>query len=117
MKKVLYSGILILFLCTLTGCAKCINTETSTVSVKVVDEYHRPAYTTMYYNPILEKMTPLYHPAIYQITVEYDNINYDLYDKDTYNKYADQINNYVNGTLETKTYDDGTINRNIIDLE
>ena len=117
MKKILYSGIIILFLFTLTGCTKCINTETSTVSVKVADEYYKPAYTTMYYNLMLKRIAPLYHPAIYQITVKYDNVNYDLYDEDTYDKYADQINNYVNGTLETKTYDDETVNRNIIDLE
>ena len=44
----------------LVGCAKCISTETSTVQVKITDEYHRTAYTTMHYS-LLRKLCYLNH--------------------------------------------------------
>lgn len=118
MKKVLYSiTIMFIFVFYLTGCAKCISTETSTVQVKITDEYHRAAYTTMYYNPAIKTIMPQSHPAIYRITVEYDSVEYNFYDSDTYNKYSDLVGEYVNGTLETRKYNDGTVRYNIVDLE
>lgn len=118
MKKVLYSiAMMIIFVFSLTGCAKCISTETSTVQVKITDEYHRTAYTTMHYNPATKTMMPQSHPAVYRITVEYDGIEYNISGSNTYNKYSDQIGEYVNGTLETKKYDDGTVRYSIVDLE
>lgn len=118
MKKVLYSiAMMIIFVFSLTGCAKCISTETSTVQVKIIDEYHRAAYTTMYYSPATKTMMPQSHSAVYSITVEYNGVEYDISDSDTYNKYSDKIGEYVDGILETKKYDDGTVRYNIVDLE
>lgn len=118
MKKVLYSiTMMFIFVFSLVGCAKCISTETSTVQVKITDEYHRAAYTTMHYNPATKTMMPQPHPAVYRITVEYDGIEYNISGSNTYNKYSDQIGEYVNGTLETKKYDDGTVRYSIVDLE
>ena len=55
-KKILYSLVLLLALMfILTGCAKCISTETSTVQVKIIDEYHRAVYTTMHYSPATKR--------------------------------------------------------------
>ena len=116
-KKILYSlTLLLVFMFILTGCAKCISVETSTVQVKITDEYHRAAYTTMYHNPATKTMMLQSHPAVYRITVEYDGIEYNISGSNTYNKYSDQIGEYVNGTLETKKYDDGTVRYNIVDL-
>ena len=118
MKKVLYSiTMMFIFVFSLVGCAKYISTETSTVQVKIIDEYHRAAYTTMHYNPATKTMMPQSHPAVYRITVEYDGIEYNISGSNTYNKYSDQIGEYVNGTLETKKYDDGTVRYSIVDLE
>ena len=73
MKKVLCSiAMIFIFVFSLTGCAKCISTETSTVQVKIIDEYHRAAYTTMYYSPATKTILPQSHPAVYRITVEYN---------------------------------------------
>lgn len=111
-KKILYSlALLLAFMFILTGCAKCISTETSTVQVKIIDEYHRAAYTTMYYSPATKTMMPQSHPAVYRITVEYN-----ISGSNTYNKYSDKIGEYVDGILETKKYDDGTVRYNIVDL-
>lgn len=87
------------------------------VQVKIIDEYHRAAYTTMYYNPATKTMMPQSHPAVYSITVKYNGVEYDISDSDTYNKYSDKIGEYVDGILETKKYDDGTVRYNIVDLE
>lgn len=108
---------LLIFVFTLTSCAKCIGTETSTVQVKVTDEYYMAAYTTMYYNPATKTMLPMSHPADYRIIIEYNGVEYNFYDSDTYEKYSDRIGEYVNGTLEIRKYDDGTIRYNIVELE
>lgn len=109
--------ILLILVFILTGCAKCINTETSTVQVKVTDEYHRAAYTTMYYSPATHTMLPQSHPAVYRITVEYDGVKYNISGRDTYNKYFNKIGEYINGILIIKKFDDGTVKYNIVDLE
>ena len=118
MKKVLavLLSMLILTL-SLVGCAKCIDTETSTVQVKITDEYHRAAYVTMHYNPATKTMLPQSHPAVHRITVEYDGVEYDIFGSDTYNKYSDKIGEYTNGTLQTKKYDNGSVRYDIIELE
>lgn len=108
---------LLIFIFVLTGCAKCIGTETSTVQVKVTDEYYMAAYTTMYYNPATKTMMPQFHPAIYRITVGYNSVNYNIYGENIYDKYSDLVGEYVNGTLEIRKYDDGTTRYNIVDLE
>lgn len=87
------------------------------MQVKVTDEYHRAAYTTMYYSPVYKIVLPQTYPAVYKITVEYNGVEYSISGSDTYNKYSDKIGEYVNGTLETKKYDDGTIRYDIISLE
>jgi hypothetical protein len=118
MKKlltVLLSMLILTF--SLVACAKCISTETSTVQVKITDEYHRAAYTTMHYNSATKTMIPQSHPAVYRITVEYDGVEYDISGSDTYNKYSDKIGEYTNGILQTKKYDDGSVKYNIIELE
>lgn len=100
-----------------TGCAKCISTETFTAQVKIVDEYYREAYTTMYYSPSTKTMLPQPHSAIYRITVEYDGIKYGVLGRDTYNKYSDKVGEYTNGLLRIKKYDDGTVKYDVIGLE
>ena len=118
MKKFLCGlTIMLVFAVMLTGCAKCVSTETSTVQVKVINAYHKASYTTMYYSPATKTMLPQAHAAIYRITVEYDGTEYDIFDSDTYNKYSESIGKSVNGTLETKKYDDGTVKYDIVDLE
>ena len=114
-KKILYSlALLLAFMFILTGCAKCISTETSTVQVKIIDEYHRAMYITPVYNG--KTTTMITHPAVYRITVEYNGVEYDISGSNTYNKYSDKIGEYVDGILETKKYDDGTVRYNIVDL-
>lgn len=118
MKKVLYSIVAVfIFMFILTGCSKCISTETSTVRAKVIDEYYRAAYTTPYYNPTTKTIMLQSYAPVYRITVEYNGTEYNILGSSTYNKYSDQIGEYVNGILETKKYDDGSTNYNIISLE
>lgn len=101
----------------LIGCAKCISTETSTVQVKITNEYHRAAYTTMYYSPATKTILPSSHPGVYRITVEYNGVEYNISGSDTYNKYSDKVGEYTSGTLQTKKYDDGSVRYDIIELE
>lgn len=118
MKKLYISLVtIVLFIFMLTSCAKCISTETSTVKVKVTYEDYEAAYTTMYYSPATKTMLPMSHPADYRIIVEYNGVEYNFYDSDTYEKYSGRVGEYVNGTLITKTYDDGAVKYKIVSLE
>lgn len=110
-------AILIILIFALSSRAKCIGIETSTVQVKVVGKYYREDYTTVEYNVVLKMPMPEVVPEICRITVEYKGIKYDICDKDAYNKYSDMIGEYVNGILQTKQYDDGTVRYDIIELE
>ena len=99
----------------LVGCAKLINTEYENVEVNIVDEYYRGMYMT----PIRagKETTMVTHPAIYRITVEYNGVEYTLSGSDTYNKYKEKVGQTAIGTLEIRTYDDGSVRYDITSLE
>ena len=99
----------------LTGCAKCVSTETQTVQVKIVDEYYRSSWV----QPIIVDKTTMFitHPATYRITVEYGGTEYAIFGSGVYGKYSERIGEYTNGVLETKKYDDGSLRYDIVNLE
>ena len=99
----------------LAGCAKLINTEYENVEVNIVDKYHRGMYMT----PIRtgKVTTMVTHPAVYRITVEYKGVEYTISGSDTYNKYKGKVGQTATGTLEIRTYDDGTVRYDITELE
>lgn len=115
MKKIVSTLLMFEVLFMLCGCAKCINTETKTVEVNIVDEYHRGMYVTpMKCGKVTTMIT---HPAVYRITVEYTGEEYTISGSDTYNKYKDKIGKTANAILEIKTYDDESIRYNITELK
>ena len=114
-KQFLESIVLFVLIFILTACAKCINVEMSTVKVKVIAEYYRAAYMTPIYNN--GYTTIISTPAMYKIVVEYDGQHYDFDDSRTYYEYYSKKGEYVNATLRTKYFDDGTISQKIISLE
>ena len=99
----------------LCGCAKLIAEEYSTVSVLVVDSHYTPARIM----PVTagKVRTFVTHPARYYICVEYDGIEYSISGSDTYSRFKDKIGETANAQLRTRTYDDGTIKRDIISLD
>ena len=99
----------------ITGCAKCIDTQYSTVDVEIVNEYHRGAYST----PMCagKTMVLISHPAVYEITVEYNSAEYTISGIDTYDKYSDKVGEHTKGTLEIKSYDNGTQKYRITELK
>lgn len=99
----------------LVGCAKLISTEYENVEVNIIDEYHRGMYVT--HIRAGKTTTMVTHPAVHRITVEYNNVEYTISGSDTYNKYKDKVGQTTTGTLEIRTYDDGTIKYNITELE
>lgn len=114
-KRVLCLLAVVLSVCFLCACAKCIDTKTSIVDVTIVDEYYRGMWVQPFFNG--KTTTMITHPSIYKITVEYSGVEYVLSGSETYNKYKNRIGEVVKGTLETKTYDDGSIKHDIISLE
>ena len=115
MKKFI-SAITILFLVfILTGCTKVINTEYKNVDVTVVDKYHRSAWVQPVFNG---KTTHLItHPAKYRIIVEYENTEYRINGSDVYNRYKDKVGQQAIGICKVRTYDNGTVKYDVIDLQ
>ena len=95
--------------------AKCINTEISIAEVKVVDAHYKPSSIVHVHTGKTIILVPT--PEESKITVQYNGKEYCFNEKDIYQKYSDQIGEYVKGTLETKQYDDGTVSYDIISLE
>lgn len=114
LKKILFSVILFSILI-LSGCAKLVSTEETKVQVKIVDESYKPEDILPMYNG--KDWYTMIEPAEYNIFVEYKGEQYEINDKDTYEKYADKIGEYANGTLRTKKYDDGSERYKIIGLD
>jgi hypothetical protein len=93
---------------------KYINTEYKTVGVKIVDADYSDSHIT----PIMIGKTPSiqHHHEEYAITVEYDDVEYVFGDEDAYEKYHDRIGEQVIGTLRIRTYKNGRIKHDIIEL-
>ena len=114
-KNILMFLLIVAMMFSLVGCAKCISTEYQNVEVNVVDKYYRGTWI----QPIIcgKVRTVITHPAVYQIKVEYNNIEYTISDRDTYNKYKDKIEQTAVGILKINKYDDGTVRYDVISLE
>mgnify|MGYP003301059872 CR=1 FL=1 len=114
MRKIIPLIIAISFVCSFIGCAKLISEEYSTVSVVITDSYHRPAYSC----PIVvgKIRSVIMRPAVYRITVEYNDCNYTISGSTAYYQYKDKIGKIVNAKLRTRTYDDGMIKCDIVSL-
>lgn len=114
-RKFLVFLLMVIIAFNLIGCAKCVSTEQENVEVTIVDEYYRGSYVT----PIRagKVTTMVTHPAVYIITVEYDDNEYTFTDSNTYYEYKDKVGQSVNATLETRTYDDGSVRYDIVLLD
>ena len=116
-KKFITIMTIVFLMFSLVGCAKLVSTEYENVEVKITDVYYKPSYTTTTYDVALKMPMVQSHPAVYRVTIEYNGIEYTLSDSDTYNKYKDKVGQTAIGTLEIRTYDDGTVKYDITELE
>lgn len=115
MRKILYLTLITLLIFSLTGCADLISTETKKVDVLITYEDYSGAWLQPMWTG--KMFTYISHPAQYEITVKYDGIEYTLDNETYYDAYKNRIGDTITGTLEIKTYDDGTIKYDIIALE
>lgn len=99
----------------LTSCASLVNTEYENVEVKIVDEYHR----AMWMQPIRtgNVTTFITHPARYEIIVEYKSVEYTIDDNDTYDRYKDKVGQTATGILEIRTYKNGAVKQEVVELK
>lgn len=108
MKKIILTiSLFMIMMFGLTGCAKLINTEYKNVEVSIVGKYHRP----------VRMVNKAVQPALHRITVEYDGVQYNVVGNSTYNKYKNMVGQTAMGTLEIRTYDDGTVKYDIVELD
>lgn len=116
MKKIISIGLVVIMICLcFVGCAKCIGTETSKEQVEIVDTYHKGAWI----QPINagKVSTFIHHPAVYQVIVFYNDVEYKVNGKETYDKYKNRLGETVGATIEKNSYDDGTVKYSVIALE
>ena len=113
--KLLILTLLIGIMFSTVGCAELISTEYQNVEVTIIDKYYQP----MWMQPIRtgKVTTFITHPSIYRITVKYDDSKYTISGRETYNRYKDRIGQTALGTLEIRTYDDGSVRCDISKLE
>lgn len=116
MRKIgIVAASLLIGLSTLTGCAKCIKKTTEPVKVKIVNEYYDPGKIKVVgYSdgrPIIKNIS-----AEYEITVEYDGIDYSFNSESVYRKYHGRVGEMIQGTLVTREYDDGTSKSQIVSI-
>lgn len=116
MKKIISMGLVITMICLcFIGCAKCIGTETNVEQVEVIDTYHRSAWI----QPLVSGKvhTFIHHPAVYQVIVSYNDVEYRVGGKEIYDKYKDRVGETVNATIEKNSYDDRTVKYSVTALE
>jgi hypothetical protein len=99
----------------LIGCKKCVDTKYEDVEVVIVGEYYEPMWT----QPMLvgKVTTVITHPPVYEITVDYNGVEYTINDSYTYEEYKDKVGQSVIGVLEICSYDDGSVRYDIKSLE
>ena len=114
MKQILIAVLLLVVVISMMGCAKLVETKCETVDVTIVDQHYTAGWT----QPIMagKVISMIYHPATYGITVEYNGVEYYIGGFETYNTYKDRIGETVQGTLEIRTFDDGSTRYDIMSL-
>lgn len=102
-------------LTSLIGCTAPTSTEYKEVEVEIVNEYYKAAY----YTPIWtgRSVVMISNPAVYEITVRYEDTEYTLGGMETYDKYADQVGETAIGILRIRTYENDGIREDIVDLQ
>ena len=116
-KKIRGIVVLLLVISLLTGCAKCIDVQTSEVEVTITDVYHHSSYTTMQYSAATKTMMPHTHPAVYRVTVTYNGADYYFHGAATYKRCKNKLGEQIPAVLETRLYDDGTERYNIVSIK
>lgn len=114
-KIVVLIPLMLILACFLTGCAKIVKEEESTVQVEITDEYYRDSYVTPMYTG--KSYIYISHPETYYITVQYNGEEYSVSGEAVYEKYHDKIGETANATLKTTTWDNGNVVYDIVDLE
>ena len=100
---------------TLCSCNKCTNITEENVTVFIKECDYTPVYVQpMYIGKVWHYITT---PANYSTIVTYDDVDYEISDAETYDKYKDKQGEKVKGILRIKTYENGKTKREIISLE
>lgn len=99
----------------MTGCAELVSTETITVDAEISQTYHRAYYVTPM--KIGNVTTQITHPASWSTYVMYEGKEYKIGTKEAYNLCKGREGETIKATFNIKTYDDGSIVYNLIDVE
>lgn len=100
MKKVLCMLFIVIFIFTLGGCAKIINTEIEVVEATIIDVDRDP----------MMKIGSTFRPADYDILIKYNDVETWIdVSRREYNEYKKIIGTTIEVNLVTNYYEDNTI--------
>lgn len=120
MKKIILKlvGIVLVCFC-LSGCVKCINVEKITDQVEIIYADYRPQIMQMTY--INKHAGVRIIPSKHEIMVEYNGSMFYLNDSDTYKRsyerYKYIVGQYVDATIEKRTFEDGRVTFSVLRLQ
>lgn len=90
-----------------TGCAKVVSTEEYKATVTVVDVHYTPVRIYPVKVGKVNMMQTI--PADYDVTVEYNGVEYDLDSASAYNIAKENVGKIVMANIKKTRYDDGTV--------
>ena len=99
--------ILIAVIVSLTGCAKLTDTREEVVEATIVDTYHKGAW--VHVMVIGKSIIPVSHPAKYEVTLKYNEIQTTIDNSDLYSICHGKNGTTIQCNLITKSYDDGSV--------
>lgn len=103
----------------MVGCAKEIKTETVKAKAIVKELEYDEAYTTTI--PVSTDksvmIVPQYHPAEYEVTVDYKGVDYEVDNEKAYKKVEGKLYKPVDCEFTVKYYDDGTTKTTLNKIE
>lgn len=116
MKKISVLLLIAILCLTLSSCAKVISEESVEVEAIITDTDYDPPYTTTRMIHSGKVMIPqvIHHPADYDIFLEYEGVTLEWdTDEDTFKQYENKIGDTIKCYLIIRTYDDGTIKKEL----
>lgn len=113
MKKIISCLILSLFIgVMITGCKTCISSETFKDEAVIAKTDYTPSSIVSV--PVGKIISPIIHPASYDVTLSYNGIEYQFDNSDLYNYCKDHEGESIQVDISIDKFDDGTTRTDIV---
>lgn len=94
-----------------------VSEDKKQVSVEITDKYYKEGNSTFMYFAYSHMYIPVKTDPEYSITCKYNDKEYEITGKETYEKFKDKIGETATGELKIVTYGDGKVRQQIISIK